>query len=305
MRVLKTALGEVLDVAFTPDSRAVAAVVEAKNVFLWNLDSPNIAPVRLELGGKYRSGGLSFSADGRQLSWQLFDGRRTYDRDTRDATSEYPALLATATAWKLGAEGTHLVSVHGLPDHVLAGWKHKDEEWVRQWQMSTRDLSVGSVTLAPAGDRFAMFTRATEADRWWEQEHRLEIRDAATSAAQSFGTYPYSYAGKLAFHPAGKQIVGINDATLLAWSLPEGGDPRLARSDNKKHFTAFAYHPTGHRLFVTSNDETVHVFDTHALERVNRYSWRLDRLSAVAISPDGTLAAVGSAHGDMVVWDLD
>ena len=97
MRVLKTALGKVLDVAFSPDSRAVAAIVEEENALLWNLDSPNIAPVRLEIGGKYRAGGLNFSADGRQLSWQLFDGRRTYDRDTRDATSEYPALLATAT----------------------------------------------------------------------------------------------------------------------------------------------------------------------------------------------------------------
>ena len=49
MRVLKTADGEVLDVAFSPDCRAVAAAVEGAGIFLWNLDSPNIAPVRLEV----------------------------------------------------------------------------------------------------------------------------------------------------------------------------------------------------------------------------------------------------------------
>ncbi len=311
MRVLKTAPGEVLDLAFSPDSRAVAAVElqsprrEGHDVFLWNLHSPNIAPVRLEIGGRYRAGGLSFSADGGQLTWQLSDGQRTYDRDTREAASEYPALLATATAWKLGAGGTFLVSSHGLPDHVLAGWRLKEEEWVRQWQISTRDLMVGSVTVAPAGDRFAIFTRVTEAGRWWDQPMRLEVRDACKSAVLALGTCAYSYAGKLAFHPSGEQIAGINDMTLLAWELPTGGDPRLVRNDNRKHFTAFAYHPNGQRLFVTSNDETVHVFDTHSLERVKRYTWQLDKLSAVAVSPDGTLAAAGSATGGVVVWDLD
>jgi WD40 repeat protein len=93
--------------------------------------------------------------------------------------------------------------------------------------------------------------------------------------------------------------------TLLVWSLPTGGDPRLVRNDNRKHFTALAYHPNGRVLFVTSNDATVHAFDTHTLDRVNRYTWHLDKLSAVAVSPDGTLAAAGSATGDVVVWDLD
>jgi WD40 repeat protein len=305
MRVLKTVPGDVLDVAFSPDSRAVAAAVESHGVFLWNLDSPNIAPVRLEFGGRYRAGGLGFSADGRELTWQLFDGLRTFDRDTRDATSEYPALLATATAWKVGADGTLLVSNHGLPDHVLAGWRWKDEEWVRQWQLSAADLSIEMVTLAPAGDRFAMSTRVTDSGRWWEQPMRLEVRDANTAAVQALGTYPYSYAGRLAFHPAGEQLACAHEMTILVWALPTGGEPRLARNDSRKHFTALAYHPTGHRLFATSNDETVHVFDARTLDRVNRYTWQLDKLSAVAVSPDGTLAAAGSAHGDVVVWDLD
>lgn len=305
MRVLKTAGAEVLDLAFSPDSRAVAAAVEEQGVFLWNLDSPNIAAVRLEIGGRYRAGGLRFSADGRRLEWQLLTGRRIYDRDERDARGESPDFLATAISWKLSTAGDRIVSHHGLPDHVLVGWQFKDGDWVRQWKLSTHDLFVGTATLAPAGDRLAMFTRATDSVRWWEHPMRLEVRDAGTAAVQSFSSYPYSYAGKLLFRPDGGQIVGINDATLLAWALPDGGDPRLARNDSRKHFTAFAYHPGGHRLFVTSNDETVHVYDAHALERVGRYTWHLDRLSAVAVSPDGTLATAGSANGDVVVWDLD
>ncbi|HEY1189643.1 MAG TPA: hypothetical protein VGE74_18495, partial [Gemmata sp.] len=108
MLVLKTAPADVLDLAFSPDSRAVAAAVEGQSVFLWNLDSPNIAPVRLEIGGRYRPGGLRFSATGRRLEWQLLNGRRVYDRDARDATSDYPSFLNSAMAWKTGPAGTRI-----------------------------------------------------------------------------------------------------------------------------------------------------------------------------------------------------
>jgi WD40 repeat protein len=187
-----------------------------------------------------------------------------------------------------------------FPEYALTGWQWKEGEWIRQWQLSTRELFVSSLTLAPAGNRFAMFTREAEDMPW-----RLEIRNASTSELLSTGTYPYSYAGKLAFHPHGEQITGLNDMTLLAWTLPVGGDPRRLHNDNRKHFTALAYHPNGRLLFVTSNDTTVHVFDTQTLDRVNRYTWQLEKLSTIAISPDGTLAAAGSGNGDVVVWDLD
>lgn len=302
---LKTAPGEVLDLAFSPDSRAVAAAVAGQGILLWNLDSHAVAPVRLDAGGRYRPGGLRFSTTGRRLEWQLLAGRRTYDRDARDAATEHPGFLATATAWKVGAGGDLIVSNHGLPEHVLTGWRRKDGEWVRQWAVPTRDLFVGQPTLSPGDDRLAMFTRATDSARWWEQPMRLEVRDPGTAAVLAAGTYPYSYAGPLRFRPDGGQVAAINAMTLLAWELPAGGPPRRAQNDSRKHFTALAYHPDGRRLLATSNDETVHVFDAGTLARVGRYTWGLDRLSAVAVSPDGLLAAAGSANGDAVVWDLE
>ncbi len=306
MQVLKTAPGEVLDVAFSPDCRAVAAAVEEKGVFLWNLDSPTIAPVRYDTEDGYRAGGLSFSPDGRQLAWLTLNGRRTHDRDTRAATTAaLPLHNTNGMDHCSDAVGTRAVSKHPFPDNSLVGWKRVGDEWVRQWKLSTRELYVDRMTLAPAGDRFTMVTCVTQGGRWWEQPMRLEVRDAATSAELAAGSYPYREAPRLRFHPTGCQVAGINKMTLLAWQFPAGGDPRLVQSDNRKHFTALAYHPNGHRLFVTSNDETVHVFDTQSLDRVSRYTWQLDKLSAITISPDGSLAAAGSGNGNVVVWDLE
>ena len=50
---------------------------------------------------------------------------------------------------------------------------------------------------------------------------------------------------------------------------------------------------SGRHLFVTSNDTTVHVFDTLTWARARRLTWNVGRLKAVAVSPDGHLAAAG------------
>src|SRR5687767_13254264 len=145
MRVLKTAPREVLDVAFSPDCRAIAAAVEGAGVFLWNLDSPNIAPVRLEIEGGYRAGGLNFSADARQVAWLTLNGRRAYDRDDRTAmATDYPLPAAHGMYHSSDAAGARAVSNHSFPDHCLIGWRRVEGEWVRQWKVSTRELFVGS-----------------------------------------------------------------------------------------------------------------------------------------------------------------
>jgi WD40 repeat protein len=93
--------------------------------------------------------------------------------------------------------------------------------------------------------------------------------------------------------------------TLLVWSVPELGEAKKVLNDTRKHFTSLAYHPSGNFLFATSNDATVHVFDTTTWQRVRRFTWKLGRLRSVAVSPDGTLAAAGGDKGEVVVWDVD
>ncbi|MCE9563608.1 MAG: WD40 repeat domain-containing protein [Planctomycetes bacterium] len=311
MRVLKAMAGEVLDLAFSPDGRALAAAVPAgyDQVFLWNLESGAPTPVQIEIEGDYK-GGLGFSPDNRRLGWLEPARRGTYDRDERelsytslDAINNNNTLRVTQSA-----DGSRLISQHGLPNHCLQGWRALGDEWIRSWSISTEELAVESVTLSEDGRQFAMLTRPAVGEKWQQGPRRVEVRDTTTGMLRGVGEYPYNYAEPLLFSPDGRQLVGFNDMTLLAWPVPEVGTlgtPRRIHNDNRKQFTALAYHPSGDRLYATSNDTTVHVFDTANWNWVGRFTWQLGRLKAVAVSPDGMLAAAGGDKGDVVIWDVD
>src|SRR5262245_55925189 len=148
MRVLKAGINQVIDLAFSPDCRALAAATHGPIVYLWNFDSPNLAPIRLDWGGPYLPGGLQFSPPRRQPVWRTGDGVPTYDRDDRTTTTETFPDLRTAIWWDTSDDRTRVVSDHRMPDYALAGWLLKEGEWVRQWQVSTRELFVSSLTLA-------------------------------------------------------------------------------------------------------------------------------------------------------------
>lgn len=309
VRLLKLLAGEALDLAFSPDGRALAVTLKYQpHVWLWDLDSPSPHPAHLDAGGDHPTD-LVFSADGRALAWHVGGLRKVYDRLTGRVVTERFALSRLADDVVHSADGSRVISRHELPDHCLIGWRAGEQGWVRAWTVSTADLSVDRLTLSSDGRLFALLARPTLGTRWWDYPLRVEVRDAATAAVRVTAEYPSNHPARLLFSPDARQLVGFKDMTLLVWpvsgDLGSLGPPQLIRNDNRKHFTAMAFHPNGRHLFATSNDTTVHVFDTQTWERRERYRWQLGNLKAVAISPDGTLAAAAGHDGDLVIWDLD
>ena len=306
MRVLTAADGEVLGLGFSPAGDALAATVDARGVFLWNLAAGSATPVRLDtVASPYRNRHLFFAPDGRSVAWLGTDGRKVYDRDSRRTVLTRLDTPGRPLRMTQTPDGQRLVTQHNFPDPQVVGWRPEEGHWVRWWSVSTKDMPVHDLAVSPDGGRMALLVREPRGTRLSDFPIRLELRSAATGRTERTGPYPYTCESPLTFSPDGGQLVAVRDMTLLVWPVPELGEPRVVRNDTRKHFTAAAYHPSGRYLFATSNDATVHVFDTASWARAGRFTWNVGRLRSVAVSPDGSLAAAGGDTGEVVVWDVD
>lgn len=305
MRLLMAANGEVFALAFSPDGDALAAAVDLQGTYLWNLHSAGV-PVRLDPEIDERAATLFFAPDGRSVWWASPYGLKYYDRDDRETAEKPLGTHGLLLRFVRTPDGTRMVSEHNFPQHTLIGWSDGPLGWEQDWSLSTRELAVRALALDPTGARVAVLCQsAGKAERWWTEPVRVDLRSSVSGVVQASGPYPYDKAQQLIMSPDGAQLVAVHEMTLVVWPVPELGEPRLVRNDSRKHFTAAAYHPSGRYLFATSNDATVHVFDTRTWARVNRMRWRVGPLRSVAVSPDGTLAAAGGTDGGVVVWDVD
>jgi WD40 repeat protein len=70
--------------------------------------------------------------------------------------------------------------------------------------------------------------------------------------------------------------------------------------------TVLRAHPSRPIVLTGGEDGTVRLWEIsqRAIE-LHSYDWNIKQVTAVAISPDGSLAAAGSSSGEVVVWDLD
>jgi len=68
-----------------------------------------------------------------------------------------------------------------------------------------------------------------------------------------------------------------------------------------------AAHPHRPLILTGSGDQTVRLWEYTEDSILPResYDWQLGRVTAVAVSSDGMLAAAGGAAGEVVVWDLE
>jgi WD40 repeat protein len=120
---------------------------------------------------------------------------------------------------------------------------------------------------------------------------------------QLFWEIVYSHPTAIAFSPDGKLLAGAYGPIANVFDVAT--EEKIATvKPGSKHFKGLAFTPNG-RLATVSNDRTVRVWEARTLKEVRAYEWKIGKLSAVAVAPDGQRMAAGGDTGRVVVWDVD
>jgi len=169
-----------------------------------------------------------------------------------------------------------------------------DEKLRRAWTRGSsgyREFPCGFVD----GDRFVSVGGAL-----------VVVRDAATGEVRSTAEYPSGYVIHAATSPDGSKFASMGWEKLYVWDTAVWGKPRRVDFTGGRRLTSFAFHPTRPLFAAIQGGQTlVKFFDTVSWKLASRFAWKLGEMRCVAFSPDGTLAAAGSASGKIVVWDVD
>lgn len=292
---------EVLSVAFDPDGRTLAAGAKDKAVRLWDVTRPG-RPVALTAPafrfGSYVNA-VAFSSDGSRLAAGGADGQvLVWDVDggapTEQARIPVPAnvtgvcftddgrtvltgaLDGTARLWSAEAPG-----VGGLGDNV--------------WSVGFDDAGT-TLLVGPGTSDGAL--------------HLYDARPAGAPVPRTVLRAPEEAGvldGAAAISPDGSLVAGgTSTGRVVVWRADGGRWARahvLAPSEQLIESVAFS--DDGRRLASVGDDGNVVVWDTADLagEPVARVAVETIPLG-VALSPDGSLLAVGGADNLVHLWRL-
>jgi WD40 repeat protein len=287
--------GRVLCVAFASDGRTLASGSGDRAVKLWE---PATGKERATLKGhRYAVLGLSFSPDGRLLASASADRTvRLWDLASRQETACFRGA-GVKCSWK---------GVTFSPDGKLlaAGsegwfWNSGEGSGVTVWdvasgkEIASLDVArqkIWSVSFSPDGRTLAIGTQGSGVVFW---DYRSGARRCLTAGRT---------VRAVAYAPGGRTLAAAAAQAVELWEVP-AGTMRLLKG-HRGLVWSVAFAPDGDTLLSGSKDGNVCLWDATTGRARAAFNWDVGKLNAVAVSPDGMLAAAGGARRAFVLWDL-
>lgn len=293
-------------VALAPDGAALCTRGE-NGLALWTVATGQRAGSELT---DFRPGGsFCFHPSGRWLLGKHTSGAlAAFDRETGETRvtpiggGEIGRLVVTPDGGAVlcyffgrsGRAGNGYRSLTWSATKLTPGWSVETFAGIA----ASGRYNCGLAVLAD-GERFATVDHQMSGSK-----SRLTIRAVATGEVLSAQDIEGTANPILAVSPGGEWFAVAAGAALFAFTADPATPPvRLPRKD-RNHVTGIAFHPSGRYLAATGT-HAVKLYDTTTWEVARTFAWKIGRTHSVAFSPDGTLAAVGSDRGKVVVWDVD
>jgi WD40 repeat protein/serine/threonine protein kinase len=300
MRLCRENSENVTSVAFSPDSRRIAAGV-GLTIKVWDLATRQ--PITLK-GHKYEVQAVAFSPDG---TWLASGGTAADPGHGEPGELKIWDAVKGQFAYDLVGHADAITCVAFSPD----GKRLASGDWdntLRTWDVAGRQPllvlpkqpgRVTSVAFSPQGDRLVTA----------HDTGRVTVRDAASGRELSKFDADRDSVDCVAFSPGGHRLAtasGLSGSPFVAkvWDAKEGRELLALKHhafDGEHGSVAFS--PDG-KLLAAGSGTTVKVWDVAADPKPLACRGHRQEIASVAFSPDGTrLATVGSVDETLKVWD--
>ncbi len=178
-----------------------------------------------------------------------------------------------------------------LPDR----WRmYFDDRYTKLEQVIELRESITSLFSSPDG-KFGIAGTASG------KVHFFNLKRGTSPSPSSGGTRPIT---AVAYSQDGTVAASGNDSGLLVLYTFVGGAPQpqsLATIDYSVQSMVFS--PDGKVLFVVDRDGTLHRYNPVARSRIGSFPTGISRPNSIAISPDGSLVAIGGRDSKVAVFD--
>lgn len=160
-----------------------------------------------------------------------------------------------------------------------------------------------ALAFAPTGKALV----ALDGSYFWRGGRSAMLRARALSAKDgkqlAEAEVPRDTQLQLAFAPDGKHVLTFEPAKLVLRDF-KTLEPVAEVKCGRAKVNAAAFHPSGKWLALAAGT-AVKLLDCATWKEARQFDWKIGKVTAVAFSSDGTLAAAAGTSGKIAVWDVD
>ena len=321
MRRWKAHRGKVAALSFSRDGRFLASVTgSGKDVFIWDATAGELVK-KLTPGVQEKPEPLRVNASSIAFA---------PDADLLAIGRKHWIEVWNVTDWTLSADhrpgdefGTpyELVVSPGPEPIIVSGHTDRLNRW-KWWFAGSSFKSHYSWTLnhnaqlafSPDGKDLATHTIqelevwSANGNNWKPSLFRADTGDRAERVGplRNLEHPPGNYTGPVRYSPDGSRIAFASTKTIESHpaSLDDPNDV-IRYVGHRNKVWVLRYTPDGRSLISASSDGTARVWDADTGAQKRCFEFDVGKMLAADVSPDGTIAAVGGATGEIIVWDLD